>query len=83
MEQNRHSPLLMCDMCMCRVCWTFLCNDICVTDTCQLLLQIVSTLLHWAVLGGSMELIEWLMAHYALEVGVKTKVLLAHAHLLH
>ena len=55
----------------------------CVTDTCPLLLQNASTLLHWAVCGGSLELIEWLMAHYALEVGVKTKVLLAHAHLLH
>ena len=32
------------------------------------------TLLHWAALGGSVEVIEWLMAHYTLEVGEKTKV---------
>ena len=55
---------------------------VCVTDACSLL-QNAGTLLHWTAMGGSMELIEWLMAHYALEVGVKTKVLLVHAHLLH
>ena len=49
---------------------------VCVTDACSLL-QNAGTLLHWTAMGGSMELIEWLMAHYALEVGVKTKVLLA------
>ena len=73
MEQNRHSPLLMCDKCVCRMCWTSLCNGMCVTDTCQLL-QNEWTLLHSAALGGSVGLIEWLMANHKFEVEAKTKV---------
>ena len=74
--QNRHSPLLMCGKCVCRVCWSSLCDGMCVTDTCPLLLQYEWTLLHSAALGGNVGLIEWLMANHKFEMEAKTKVLL-------
>ena len=74
--QNRHSPLLMCGKCACRVCWSSLCDGMCVTDTCPLLLQYEWTLLHGAAVGGSMGLIEWLMANHKFTMEAKTKVLL-------
>ena len=73
-EQNRHSPLVMCGKCVCRVC--SLCDGMCVTDTCPLLLQYEWTLLHSAALGGNVGLIEWLMANHKFEMEAKTKVLL-------
>ena len=75
-EQNRHSPLVMCGKCVYRVC--SLCDGMCVTDTCPLLLQYEWTLLHSAALGGSVGLIEWLMANHKFAVEAKTKVLLCH-----
>ena len=69
-----HSPLLMCGKCVCRVCWSSLCNSMCVTDTCPLVLQYEETLLHSAALGGSVGLIEWLMANHKIEMEAKTKV---------
>ena len=53
-------------MCVYRVC--SLCDGMCVTDTCPLLLQYEWTLLHGAAVGGSVGLLEWLMANHKFAV---------------